>query len=89
MAVCAIPTSSAGHALAGAKTNPKLTFLADHLLGAGHEQGNGWSVWVGQEILNFGNFSRGGSAYKRRGITASPHPLPPCIASLHMSGSRL
>jgi hypothetical protein len=33
MAVCATPTSSAGHAPAGAKTNPKLTFLAAHLLG--------------------------------------------------------
>jgi hypothetical protein len=36
MAVCATPTSSAGHALAGAKTNPKLTFLVDYLSGAGH-----------------------------------------------------
>jgi SAM-dependent methyltransferase len=36
MAGCAIPTSSAGHAQTGAKTNPKLTFKADHLVGAGH-----------------------------------------------------
>jgi hypothetical protein len=35
MAGCATPTSSAGHAPAGAKTNPKLTFQSDHLLGAG------------------------------------------------------
>src|SRR5436190_31976 len=30
MAGCAIPTSSAGHAPAGAKTDPKLTFDPDH-----------------------------------------------------------
>src|SRR5204862_1859847 len=36
MAGCAIPTSSAGHAPAGAKTDPKLTFDPDHLVGAGH-----------------------------------------------------
>src|SRR5205823_12482038 len=30
MAGCAIPTSSAGHAPAGAKTHPKLTFKPDH-----------------------------------------------------------
>ena len=33
MAGCATPTSSAGHAPAGAKTNPKLTFQSDHLVG--------------------------------------------------------
>src|SRR5206468_9863415 len=36
MAGCAIPTSSAGHALAGAKADPKLTLDPDHLVGAGH-----------------------------------------------------
>src|SRR5256885_5214001 len=36
MAGCAIPTSSAGHAPAGAKADPKLTFDPDHLVGAGH-----------------------------------------------------
>ena len=35
MAGRAIPTSSAGHAPAAAKTNPKLTFHSDHLVGAG------------------------------------------------------
>jgi hypothetical protein len=30
LAGVATPTSSAGHALAGAKTNPKLTFQPDH-----------------------------------------------------------
>jgi hypothetical protein len=30
MAGCAIPTSSAGHAHAGAKANPKLTFNPDY-----------------------------------------------------------
>ena len=35
MAGCATPTSSAGHVAAGAKTNPNLTFLADHSVGAG------------------------------------------------------
>src|SRR5204862_3861652 len=34
MAGCAIPTSSAGHAPAGAKANPKLTFKPDHQAGA-------------------------------------------------------
>jgi hypothetical protein len=33
---CAIPTSSAGHAQAGAKADPKLTFDSDHLVGAAH-----------------------------------------------------
>jgi hypothetical protein len=33
-AACATPTSSAGHAPAGAKTFPKLTFQPDHLVGA-------------------------------------------------------
>ena len=33
MAGCATPTSSAGHAPAGATANPKLTFQSDHLLG--------------------------------------------------------
>src|SRR5213076_3031406 len=32
------PTSCAGHAPAGAKTNPKLTFDPDHLVGAGQDQ---------------------------------------------------
>src|SRR5213082_1531770 len=36
MAGCAIPTSSAGHAPAGAKANPKLTFKPDHQAGADH-----------------------------------------------------
>jgi hypothetical protein len=35
MAGCASPTSSAGHALAGAKSNPKLTFDPDDLVGTG------------------------------------------------------
>ena len=35
MAGCATPTSSAGHAPAGAKANPKLTFKPDHPAGAG------------------------------------------------------
>src|SRR5438477_2447075 len=35
MAGCAIPTSSAGHAPAGAEPDPKLTFDPDHLVGAG------------------------------------------------------
>jgi len=35
MAGCATPTSSAGHAPAGAKTDPKLTFDPDHHSGAG------------------------------------------------------
>jgi len=35
MAGCAAPTSSAGHAQAGAKTYPKLTFNPDHQAGAG------------------------------------------------------
>jgi hypothetical protein len=34
MAGCATPTSSAGHALAGAETHPKLTFKPDHQTGA-------------------------------------------------------
>src|SRR4030088_1671503 len=38
MAGCAIPTSSAGHAPAGAKADPKLTFEPDHLVGAGHSE---------------------------------------------------
>ena len=38
MAGCAIPTSSAGHAPAGAEANPKLTFQPDHLVGAGQAQ---------------------------------------------------
>jgi CheY-like chemotaxis protein len=33
MAGCAIPTRSAGHAPAGAKADPKLTFGPDHLVG--------------------------------------------------------
>src|SRR4029079_1303925 len=37
MAGCATPTSSAGHAPAGAKTIPKLTFSPDHLTGADQE----------------------------------------------------
>src|SRR5439155_415703 len=37
MAGCAIPTSSAGHAPAGAKADPKLTFHPDHLVGAGQD----------------------------------------------------
>jgi integrase len=43
MAGCAIPTTSATHAPAGAKADPKLTFNADHLVGAdqGHGRGNG------------------------------------------------
>ena len=36
MAGCAIPTSSAGHAPAGAAANPKLTFQPDHPAGADH-----------------------------------------------------
>ena len=36
MAGCATPTRSAGHAPAGAKTDPKLTFNSDHQPGAGH-----------------------------------------------------
>jgi hypothetical protein len=36
MAGCATPASSAGHALAGAKTSPKLTFNPDHQTGADH-----------------------------------------------------
>src|SRR5439155_13947355 len=38
MAGCAIPTSSAGHAPAGAKADPKLTFDPDHLVGAVQER---------------------------------------------------
>src|SRR6266480_2641799 len=34
MAGCATPTSSAGHASAGATTGPKLTFKPDHQAGA-------------------------------------------------------
>jgi hypothetical protein len=34
MAGCTTPTSAAGHAPAGAKTRPKLTFHPDHLVGA-------------------------------------------------------
>src|SRR4051794_41430789 len=36
MAGCATPTSSAGHAPAGATSNPKLAFKSDHQVGAGH-----------------------------------------------------
>jgi hypothetical protein len=36
MAGCATPTGSAGHAQAGAKTGPKLTFKPDHQTGADH-----------------------------------------------------
>ena len=35
MAGCATPTSSDGHAPDGAATSSKLTFQADHLVGAG------------------------------------------------------
>src|SRR5215210_4156916 len=44
MAGCATPTSFAGHAPAGAKTNPKLTFQPDHQAGADHyiERGSPW-----------------------------------------------
>src|SRR5437588_8493208 len=35
MAGCATPTSSAGHAPAGATANAKLTFKSDHQAGAG------------------------------------------------------
>jgi hypothetical protein len=34
MAGCATPTSSAGHALAGATADPKLTFHPDYQAGA-------------------------------------------------------
>jgi len=40
MAGCAIPTTSATHAPAGAKADPKLTFNADHLVGADHRRGD-------------------------------------------------
>src|SRR5215207_1369767 len=33
---CAIPTGSAGQALASAQTNPELTFTPDHPMGADH-----------------------------------------------------
>src|SRR6185503_12767632 len=36
MAGCATPTSSAGHAPAGATANAKLRFKSDHQAGAGH-----------------------------------------------------
>src|SRR5690349_20899229 len=36
MAGYATPTRSAGHAPAGAAADPKLTFQADHSVGAGH-----------------------------------------------------
>src|SRR5439155_10857996 len=38
MASCAIPTSSAGQAPAGATTRPKLTFKSDHHAGAGQDR---------------------------------------------------
>src|ERR1700733_5295362 len=38
MASCATPTSSAGHAQAGARPGPKLTFHPDHLPGADHSE---------------------------------------------------
>src|SRR5205085_9296212 len=40
MAGCATPTSSAGHAPAGATADPKLTFKPDHQAGAAHTHGS-------------------------------------------------
>ena len=44
MAGCATPTSSAGHAPAGATPSPKLTFKADHQSGADQSRGGFFST---------------------------------------------
>src|SRR6185436_19081453 len=50
MAGCATPTSSAGHAPAGATANAKLRFKSDHQAGAGHlNLGYRWFCRLGLE----------------------------------------
>src|SRR2546421_11799488 len=47
MASCATPISSAGHASAGAKTHPKLTFKPDHQSGSDQAE----TRWTMQPLL--------------------------------------
>jgi hypothetical protein len=63
MAGCAIPTSSAGHAPAGAKTNPKLAFQSDHLSEAGQLL---LPCYHGNEPAHFGKAIR---------VSAIPRPV--------------